>query len=107
MTNLVQHKKTERFILLYALYRKANGNADFTYNLRDLASEEGLGYRSFKSAFDYLAQEEFLRLRTSSDSADYFFHASITEWGIRAVEKVFDNETQPTEYFPPYREMMM
>jgi predicted transcriptional regulator len=107
MNSLVHFKKTERFLLLYALYKKSNANTDFTFNLRDLALEEGLGYKTFKSVFDYLCSEGLLRIRMQSDNREYFYHATITERGINAVEEVFQDETQPTDYFPAYREMMM
>lgn len=107
MTNLIHHKKTERFILLYALYRKSEGNMGHPHNLRDVASEEGLGYRSFRSAFDFLCRERLIHLRAASESQDHFYFASLTEHGLKAVESVFDDESQKSDYFPPYREMMM
>ena len=107
MTGIVHYKRTERFMLLYALYRKGNASMDFGYNLRDLASEEGLGYKVFKSAFDYLCGEGLVRPRAQSDSHDYFFYAGITDKGINAVEEVFRDESKDTYYFPAYRDMML
>ncbi|MEM1137928.1 MAG: hypothetical protein AAGI07_18985 [Bacteroidota bacterium] len=107
MTGIVHYKKTERFMLLYALYRKSNASTDYASNLRDLASEEGLGYKIFKSAFDHLCSEQLIRPKAQSDAREYFFYAGITEKGINAVEEVFRDENKDTKYFPPYREMMI
>lgn len=107
MKSMIQHKKTERFMLLYSLYRKSNASSDFATNLRDMAANEGLGYRSFKSAFDYLSKEGLIKMRTNSDDPEHFYYASITEDGIDAIEEAFRDENVETAYFPPFREMMM
>ena len=107
MTSIVHYKRTERFMLLYALYRKSNASLDFGYNLRDLATEEGLGYKVFKSAFDYLSSEKLIKPKSQSDSFEYFFFAGITDKGINAVEDVFREESKDTFYFPAYSEMML
>jgi len=107
MTSIVNFKKTERFLLLYALYKKSNANCDYGYNLMELGLQEGLGHKTFKSAFDYLVAERLVKLRAQTDNRDYFYFASLTEKGINAVEEVFNDETQSTRYFPAYREMSM
>ena len=107
MKSMIQYKKTERFTMLYSLYRKSNASSDYATNMREIASNEGIGYRSFKAIFDYLGKENLMRMRSNSDQADQFYYASITEAGIFAIEEVFRDENMETPYFPPYREMMM
>ncbi len=107
MTGIINLKKTERFLLLYALYKKSNASTDYSSNLLEMGMQEGLGYKTFKSAFDYLSAEQLIRLRSQSDNREYFYYASITEKGIKAIEEVFDDETRSTSYFPAYREMSM
>ncbi len=67
-----------------------------------------MNYRAFKSAFDYLCREKLISPETYSlDSAEYYYQASLTDEGVRAIEWVFDDENQDTKYFPAYRRMMV
>jgi hypothetical protein len=107
MKNLVQLRRTERFTLLYALYKKANGMNRQAFNLREIADHEGIGMRTFKACFDYLWQENFIKVHSSSESMSDMYYASLTEYGVQAIEEVFADEAKATAYFPSYREMMM
>ena len=107
MKALIHQRRTERFTLIYALYRKTNGMSKQAVNLRDLAHNEGLGMRSFKSCFDYLCEEGFVKMHTSSENPLESYYASLTEYGIAVVEEVFKDESLDTDYFPSFREMMM
>ncbi|MEM6297700.1 MAG: hypothetical protein AAF740_03325 [Bacteroidota bacterium] len=105
---MILTKKTERFLMLYGMYRKASGNPYHMSNAREMATQEGMSYRSFKSAFDYLCREKLIRPETYSlDSSEYYYQACLTDEGIRAVEAVFEDENRSTKYFPPYRRMMV
>lgn len=106
MKSLIQHRKTERFLLLYALYRKSSGTSHQSFNLREVAYSEGIGLKAFKACFDFLSQEQLIKPQMNSDSHD-FYHAKLSEAGIMVVEEVFRDEMQETPYFPSYREMMM
>ena len=107
MKSLIHQRQTERFSLLYSLYRRTNGMSKHAVNLRDLAHNEGIGMRSFKSCFDYLCEEGFIRLHASSENPMDSYFGSLTEYGLSAVEEVFKDESMETEYFPSFREMMM
>lgn len=104
--SLVHQKQSERFNLLYSLYRRSNSNSDYVCNFRELAQEEGFNYKMFKSAFDYLCHHRLVGIRTRFDERDHNFYCYITEEGIRAIENVFRNENETTYYFPAYRQMM-
>jgi hypothetical protein len=109
MTNLIFDKQNERFILLFALYKKSNAQTEMSFNIRDLASQHGMGYHSFRSAYDYLIAEELIQPKYytgNSDTQDGYFHASITIKGINAIEEVFKNMHKESTYFPPYHKMV-
>ncbi len=107
MQGLIKQRKSERFTLLYMLYRKSSASSDYATNLRDLANNEGMGYKSFKAAFDYLTKEGLVKMRTNSDDPEHFYYGCITDDGIHAIEETFRDENMETTYFPPFREMMM
>lgn len=107
MKSLIQHRKTERFLLLYALYRKSNGTTQQSFNLREMAFSEGIGLRAFKACFDFLSQEQLIRPQMSGEQPFDFYRASISDAGLMVIEEVFRDEMQETPYFPSYREMMM
>jgi predicted transcriptional regulator len=107
MQSLIKQRKSERFMLLYALYRKSAASSDYATNLRDLANNDGMSYKSFKAAFDYLAKEGLVKMRTNSDDPEFFYHGCITDEGINAIEEAFRDESMETAYFPSFREMMM
>ena len=107
MKSLIHQRKTERFSLLYALYRRTNGMSKQAANLRDLAHNEGIGMRSFKSCFDYLCEEGLVKIHPSSENPMNSYFASLTEYGLAVVEEVFKDESLDTDHFPSFREMMM
>lgn len=107
MKSLIHQRRTERFSLLYAMYRRTNGFSKHAINLRDLAHNEGIGGRSFRSCYDYLCEEGFIKMHTNSENPMDSYYASLTEYGLSVVEDVFRDETLSTEYFPSFREMMM
>ena len=107
MKALIYQRKTERFTLLYALYRKTNGRSRQAINLMDLANHEGIGMNSFRSCFDYLSEEGLIRIHASFDNPFGSYYASLTEYGLAVVEEVFKDEADETDYFPSFREMMM
>ena len=76
------------------------------HNLRDLASQEGLGFRAFKSVYDYLSRENLIRIQSLGENPMDSYYASLTESGLFAIEEVFRDENLETAYFPSYREMM-
>jgi len=109
MTNLIFDKQSERFNLLFALYKRANANSEMSFNMRDLASQNGLGYHSFRSAYEYLVAEELIQPRHYSggnEGQDTYFYASMTTKGMNAVEESFKNTHQDSAYFPAYHRMM-
>ena len=107
MKTLIQQRQTERFTVLYALYRRSNGVSRHASNLRELAYNEGISIQAFKSCFDFLCREELIRMHGSFEQPMESYFASLTEYGLQAIEEVFKDENQATEYFPSYREMMM
>ena len=109
MTNLIFDKQTERFNLLFALYKNANSQTELSFNMRDLASQNGLGYQAFRSAYDYLIAEDLVQPRYNTggaDTQDSYFYASITVKGINAIEETFSNANRQSNYFPPYHQMV-
>ena len=107
MKALIHQRRTERFTLLYSLYRRTNGMSKHAVNLRDLAHNEGLGMRSFKSCFNYLCEEGCIRMHANSENPLDSYYASLTEHELGVVEEVFKDENIETDFFPSFREMMM
>ncbi len=101
MIRIIFEKQAQRFTVLFELYKQSDANIDYATDLQDLAFNEGVGMRSFSPAFKYLQMEELIRVRPGRSS----YIASITHRGIKAIEEVFQNENEPTYYFPAYREM--
>ena len=110
MTHLIFDKQTERFNLLFAIYKRSNANPEMSFNMRDLASQHGLGYHAFRSAYEYLISEELMKPRYytggSGDAQDSHFYASITTKGMNAIEEVFKNPHEDSTYFPAHNRMM-
>ncbi len=109
MTNLIFDKQTERFTMLFSLYKKSNAQTELSFNMRDLANQNGMGYHSFRSAYDYLVAEELIQPKYyagSADTQDNYFYASLTVKGINSVEEVFRNTHSESAYFPPYHRMV-
>lgn len=110
MTNLIFDKQTERFNLLFALYKKSNANAEMSFNMRELASQNGMGYHAFRSAYDYLVAEDLIQPRHYSGGSEgqdsYYYYSSITTKGMNAIEETFRNMHQDSTYFPAYHRMM-
>lgn len=99
---IINQNKTNRFTLMFSLYITVNGHYNFTKDLRMLADHNGVNARDFKSAFTYLIEEALIESRESENN-EYF--ACLTHKGIKAVENVFIDVTQSTQYFPAYKEM--
>ncbi|TAF67432.1 MAG: hypothetical protein EAZ55_03715 [Cytophagales bacterium] len=92
------------------LYKRSDANVDFATDLQSLAINEGIGLRSFMTAWKYLHMEELIKIRPMSSYGSFqgnpHYYASITHKGIKAIEDVYNNDQEPTYYFPPYREMI-
>lgn len=101
MIQIIFEKQSQRFFLLFELYKQSNANIDYATNLQNIAFNQGLGLRSFTPAWKYLQMEGLIKVRPGSQN----YLASITHNGIKAIEEVFFNENDPTYYFPAYREM--
>ena len=109
MTNLIFDKQVERFHLLFSLYKRSNAQTELAFNLRDLANQRGMGYHAFRSAYDFLVAEDLMQPRhytSATDMQEGYFFASITIKGINAIERVFRNTHQDSQYFPPYSQMV-
>lgn len=102
MIRFIFEKQSHRFFILFELYKESDASIDFACNLRNIASKQGLGLRSFMPAFKYLQMEELIRVRPSEQG----YMATITHHGVKAIEEVFRNENESTYYFPSYREMI-
>lgn len=102
MIRIVFEKQSHRFFMLFELYKRSNANIDFAEDLQMLAYNQGMGHRSFFPAWKYLQIEGLIRVRHGRDN----YYASITHKGIKAIEEVFEDESEYSKYFPPYREMM-
>jgi predicted transcriptional regulator len=99
---IVEQNKTNRFILLFAIYIASSADYDYAVNVEMLAQNKGLSSRDLRKAYKYFCEEGFI---TPKDGGAEFY-ASITHKGIIALEEVFLDEYKPTYYFPAYREMM-
>jgi hypothetical protein len=102
----VHHRKVERFMLLYSVYKKSMSSTDYVIDMKEVSYQEGIGYKPFKSAFDYLCNEGLLRPRVLNESNESFYYAAITNEGINAIEDVFREDIKESRYFPAYRKMM-
>ncbi|MCC5945562.1 MAG: hypothetical protein JJT94_11560 [Bernardetiaceae bacterium] len=108
MIALIREKRTYRFRLLFALYKKADANMDAVYDMQELAMQAGMNHNQFLSAWKYLHMEELIQVRPYHEQSaqEGRYHARLMHKGIKAIEEVFLNENQYTYYFPAYREMM-
>lgn len=106
--NFIQENQMYRFQILLELYQQSRADIDFVCDLQIISSHKGIGVKSFQSAYKYLYMQDLVNIhpsQTQNDVNNYF--VSITHKGVKALEEVFRDITKPTEYFPPYREMMM
>lgn len=102
MIRFIFEKQTNRFFMLFELYKKSNTNIDYAEDLQMLAYNQGMGMKSFFPAWKYLQMEGLIKVRPGREN----YYASITHKGIKAIEEVFTDEGVHTYYFPPYREMI-
>lgn len=98
---IVKDNKSNRFVLLFALYIAANADYDHALNTETLAESRGLSGKDFKKSYKYLCEEEFIVPKDGGSA----YHARLTHKGIKALEEVFLDEYEPTYYFPAYRDM--
>jgi|GEM_PF-1246175 predicted transcriptional regulator len=108
MMNFIYENQTNRFQILFEIYKRSNADIDYVMDLQELASNIGVGMRAFQSAFKYLYMQDLISMKHQSSQGNMNgYPTSITHKGIKALEKVFREETESTEYFPAYREMSM
>lgn len=110
MMNFVYENQTFRFQMLFELYKRSNADIDYVMDFQQLAGDLGIGMKAFQACFKYLYMQDLIKMRQQNggrDNGNNNYPASITHRGIRAVEEVFRDENRKTEFFPPYREMMM
>lgn len=108
MMNFIYENQANRFHILFEIYKRSNADIDYVMDLQELASNIGVGMRAFQSAFKYLYMQDLISMKHSNSYGNMnAYPTSITHKGIKAVEKVFRDETQSTDYFPAYREMQM
>lgn len=100
--NIVHDNKTERFMVLFALYIASNADCFHAMNVERLGESRGVSGASFRKVFHYLAEEGFLERKDGGTD----FLAVITHKGVKVVEEVFLDQYEQTYYFPPYRDMM-
>lgn len=108
--NIIIENQTYRFQILFEIYKKSNTDIDFATDLQELAMNLGVGNRAFQSSYKYLYMQDLISMRPNMDNnggGGSNYYASITHKGVKAVEEVFRFPEKASEYFPPYREMMM
>lgn len=109
MDNFVQEYQIYRFQILMELYRVSHSDMDYVANIQELASNVGINNQAFQAAYKFLYMHEMIRMQpgmSNSNGGQQQYRASITHRGLKVVEEVFRHQNKPTEYFPPYREMM-
>lgn len=109
MENFVQEYQIYRFQLLMEMYQTSHSDIDYVSNIQELASNVGMNNKAFQAAHKFLYMHELIRMQPSmanGGGSNHQYRASITHRGLKAVEEAFKFPNKPTEFFPPYREMM-
>lgn len=90
-----------RFIILLEAYNASKTDTNKVVELREVCANSDVKNGNFKSAFDFLMQENLLTPnQTGSDS-----HACISHQGVKIVEYVITHGNERTELFPPFKDM--
>lgn len=106
--NFIQENQIYRFQILWELYQQSNADIDQVFDLQNVASNRGIGIKSFQSAYKYLYMQDLISIQPNkSQGENGMYFVSITHKGIKSIEDVFRDVLKSTEFFPPYREMMM
>ncbi len=97
----VFENQINRYLLLSALYKQSAADTNLVIDMQKTPEIHSLGYKHYQKVVTYLLQEQLIRQHN-----EQLQFLSITHRGIRAIEHVFKNIAEPTDYFPAYREMM-
>lgn len=99
MKTEIELRQTNRFIILYHLYKEVKGRLDIQEDILGIAAKHDIKNGNYKEAYQYLADEGYIKLGEKSH------HAALTHEGKKAVEHIVTNPEKRTENFPPFNEM--
>lgn len=107
--NVVNENQMYRFQILMEMYRQSQSDIDYIMDIQQLAMQIGISNKNFQSAYKYLYMHDFIQMHAQGNfnGNGGMYQANITHKGVKAVEDVFRDINRATEFFPPYREMMM
>lgn len=99
MKNEIELIQTNRFTVLYGVYKESKARIENAVNVLDLAAKSGIKNGNFKEVMHYLVSEKYL-------STGYIpSHAHITHEGKVAVEFAVTNPDSRSGNFPPFNDM--
>lgn len=93
--DMLQKKKTDRFLFLKNLYDRTNGNRLKYVNMFEIGKDLKLDNKELESIVWYLNDEGLLRIVAMGEVIE------ITHAGIVEIEEAISDRTKPTRHFPP------
>jgi len=99
MKTEIELRQTNRFIILHELYKEVKGRLEVYEDILNIAAKHDIKNGDFKEAYQYLADEGYIKLGTKA------YHASLTHTGKKVVEYIVTHPEEKSTNFPPFNEM--
>lgn len=97
MTNKIEERQKNRWLMLQKFYEITGGRSDtHIVNIWEVGQQLGLDQETAAMTSDYLEGEGLLKALTLGGGA------TITHQGVREVEAAEKNPTEATLHFPPF-----
>ena len=97
MTNILEDRQKDRWLLLREIYEITGGRSDIhIVNMYEVGEQLGWKQEKTESAFDYLQGERLLKAMTLGGGI------TITHQGVREVEEAGKSPNKPTLHFPSH-----
>lgn len=94
----IEQRQTNRFIVLYEVYKESKADTNISVRTTDLAAAKGVKNGIFKEALVYLIDEGFLTSVINSQG-------KITHGGVKIVEYIITHPDESTDLFPSFKDM--
>ena len=99
MKSEIELRQTDRFIILYNLYKETSGRIEKHVDILNIAAKHDIKNGNYKEAYKYLVDEGYIKLSHQAH------HATITHSGKKVVETITTNPDEKISNFPTFNDM--
>jgi len=98
MKTEIEQRQTNRFIVLYEVYKDSKASTTTTVKIAELASEKGIKNGLYKEAIRYLKDAGLISKEGENTG-------SITHEGVKIIEFIITHPEDGTDLFPSFKDM--